>query len=123
MPPQSIRGPDWHFEAQTRVVEGKYIDRTTGKFLVDHGGGKFAGPLAVDIIIKSQHAQTAYCTVRAQRPYSMETILCHLMKVVEREKLQVDSVMATTYSIRVILSHELTREGSCEGTDDMLHVE
>ena len=66
------------------------------------------GPPAVDIIVRSQHIDTVKCIYRASRPFPMETLLCHIMKVVGDRKLELDSVIATTYAIRVTLAHELT---------------
>ena len=91
-------------------MDGKYCDRATGeiKIAADGDHQEYMGPPAVDIRIQSVHIDTAECSFRASRSFPMEAILCYIMKVVEKKKLELDSVLATTYSIRVTLSHELT---------------
>lgn len=129
MSPQSIRAPGWHSEHQTPVVDGKYIDPKTGKVCVatDDDHAEYNGPPVVDIIVRSQHIDTVDCMWRAPRAFRMEIILCNIMKVVEKEQVEVDSVMATPYSIRVFLTHELTTDRFYEiaraMTDDFFEVE
>ncbi|CAG9991004.1 unnamed protein product [Clonostachys byssicola] len=110
MYPLSIHTPGWHGEGKTPVVDGKYIDRKTGKLCTaaDDDHQEYEGPPAVDVIVKSQHADTTHCTYRQALAYPMEAILACMMKVVAKEKLEIDSVMATPYAIRIIISHELT---------------
>lgn len=105
-----FHGPGWHDESRTPVVDGKYYDRATGQVRTAPDGDhqEYSGPPSVDIIIKSQHIDTVHCTYRAARAFPMEVLLCHIMKVVGQRKLELDSVMATPYAIRVLLSHELT---------------
>jgi len=43
---------------------------------------------------------------RASRDLPTRTLLCHIMKVVEQHKLEIDSVNATEYSIRLVLCHQ-----------------
>lgn len=62
----------------------------------------------VDIIISNLHAETAHCLYRAVRPFPVEALLYRIMRVVYNKKLEIDSLTATQYTIRVILSHELT---------------
>ncbi|KAJ5338647.1 hypothetical protein N7452_005375 [Penicillium brevicompactum] len=119
--PLSFHGPGWHDEAQTPVVDGKYCDRATGeiKLAADGGYQEYMGPPAVDILIRSVHIDTIECSFRASRSFPMETLLCYIMKVVGKRKLELDSVMATTYSIRVILAHELTPDQFSDIAFDM----
>ncbi len=107
-----FHGPGWHDEARTPVVDGKYYDRATGEIRTASDGDhqEYMGPPAVDIVIRSQHIDTVQCVYRASRTLPMETLLGHIMKVVGEKKLELDSVIATTYTIRVILSHELGSE-------------
>ncbi|CAI7656859.1 unnamed protein product [Penicillium viridicatum] len=90
--PLEFHAPGWHDEERTPVVDGKYCDRATGEIKLASDGDhqESMGPPAVDIIVRSQHIDTIKCTYRASR------------------KLELDSVIATTYAIRVTLAHELT---------------
>ena len=108
--PLEFHAPGWHDEERTPVVDGKYCDRATGEIKLASDGDylEYMGPPAVDIIVRSQHIDTVNCIYRASRSFPMETLLCHIMKVVGDRKLELDSVIATTYSIRVTLAHELT---------------
>lgn len=107
--PLEFHAPGWHDEGKTPVVDGKYYDRATGEIkLADGDYQEYMGPPSVDILIRSVHCDTSHCAFRASRAFPMETLLCHIMKVVGDKKLELDSVMATTYSIRVTLAHELT---------------
>lgn len=117
----SFHGPGWHYEAQTPVVDGKYYDRATGEIKLASDGDhqEYMGPPSVDIIIRSVHIETIECSYRASRAFPMETLLCHIMKVVGDKKLELDSIMATTYSIRVTLAHELTTDQFSEISLDM----
>ncbi|KAF4509913.1 hypothetical protein G6O67_001848 [Ophiocordyceps sinensis] len=84
---------------RTPVVDGKYCDdRATGEIRVAaDGSGGYGGPPSVDVIV-----QNAYGGMfRASRLVSMEALLCHAMKVVGERKIRLDSVMATTYTLRV----------------------
>lgn len=105
-----FHGPGWHDEARTPVVDGKYYDRATGEIRLAADGDhqEYMGPPSVDIIIRSVHIDTVQCSYRVVRAFPMEILLCHIMKVVGDKKLELDSVIATTYSIRVTLAHELT---------------
>lgn len=108
--PLEFHAPGWHDEERTPIVDGKYYDRATGEIRLASEGDyqEYMGPPAVDIIVRSQHIDTVKCIYRASRPFPMETLLCHIMKVVGDKKLELDSVIATTYAIRVTLAHELT---------------
>jgi len=46
--------------------------------------------------------------VRAQRPLPHRTYLCHLMRVIEARNIDIDSLTATPYTIRLILRHEFS---------------
>ena|ERR1711934_483373 len=121
--PLEFHGPGWHDEARTPVVDGKYYDPATGEIRTASDGDhqEYTGPPGVDIIIRSQHIDTVECVYRAARSLPMETLLCHIMKVIEEKKLELDSVMATTYTIRVILSHDLRSEEFIEIASAMAH--
>lgn len=119
--PLTFHGPGWHGEERTPVVDGKYYDRATGEVcsVPDSGHQEYLGPPAVDIIISSLHEDSCNAKYRAARPLPMEVLLCHIMKVVEEKKLQLDSVSATPYAIRVMVAHELTVE---EFSDISIHT-
>ncbi|KXT05082.1 hypothetical protein AC578_7554 [Pseudocercospora eumusae] len=106
-----FHAPTWHYQNQTPVIDGKYIDRDTGETkTISVNQSEFLGPPAVDVVIRSQHEDTTQCVFRASRAVPMEALLGHIMGIVGEKKLQLDSVMATAYAIRVVLSHELTPE-------------
>lgn len=120
--PLEFHAPGWHDETQTPVVDGKYYDRVTGEIKSasdsDHHQ-EYMGPPAVDIIVRSQHVDTVKCVYRASRSFPMEALLCHIMKIVRDKKLVLDSVLATTYSIRIILAHKLTTDQFSDIAIDM----
>lgn len=105
--PRQFYAPEWHGEAQTPVVDGKYYDRATGELRVA-SGSYCGGPPEVDIIIQSIHEDTTQCCFRASRPFPVEVLLWHIMQEVHERKLEMDSLTATPYAIRVTLAHELT---------------
>ncbi|UNI13277.1 hypothetical protein JDV02_000034 [Purpureocillium takamizusanense] len=119
--PLEFHCPGWHDEGRTPVVDGKYYDRATGevRLAADGDHQEYIGPPAVDIIVRSQHIDTVQCAYRASRPFPMETLLCHIMKVVKERTLELDSVIATPFAIRIILSHELTPDQFSEIALDM----
>ncbi|OAQ62869.1 hypothetical protein VFPPC_16392 [Pochonia chlamydosporia 170] len=106
--PLEIYTPGWHSDVRTPVVDGKYYDKKTGELRIASDHEEYSGPPAVDIIIKSQHEDTCQCTYRAARPFPVEALLWQIMRVVHDRKLEVDSLIATTYAIRIILCHKLT---------------
>ncbi|CAK7219814.1 hypothetical protein SBRCBS47491_003978 [Sporothrix bragantina] len=110
--PLEFYGPGWHDEGKTPVVNGFYIDRATGESIAapdsDHHQ-EYNGPPAVDIIVSSIHEDTTQCTFRAGRYFPMEALLCHIVtNVVGKRKLELDSLVATPFAIRVTLAHALT---------------
>ncbi|GAB0145675.1 hypothetical protein EsHS_00006101 [Epichloe bromicola] len=116
---QEISTPGWHGDEQTPVVDGKYYDRKTGELRTAIGHQEYSGPPAVDILIKSQHVETADCCSRSARPFPVTALLCHMMRVVEERKLEIDSLVVTTYAIRLILDNEMTKEEFYEAADKM----
>jgi len=121
--PLEFHAPGWHDKGRTPVVDGKYYDRETGAVRLASEGDhqEYMGPPAVDIVVKSQHIDTVHCTYRAARSFPMAALLCHIMRVVGERKLEVDSVMATPYAIRIILSHELKPEEFGEIASEMVN--
>lgn len=119
--PLEFHAPGWHDDGRTPVVDGRYYDRATGEVRLTSDGDhqEYMGPPSVDIIVRSQHVDTTHCIYRATRAFPMEALLCHIMKVVGERKLEVDSVIATTYAIRINLSHVLTPERFSEVALDM----
>ncbi|PHH78887.1 hypothetical protein CDD82_2787 [Ophiocordyceps australis] len=116
--PQQFFSPGWHAEAHTPVVDGKYYDRASGE-VRDASGGEYSGPPAVDLVIMSLDAESSQCVYRAARPFPLEALLCHIMGIVKERKLEIDSLTATRFAIRIILSHELTVDQFNEVTDEM----
>ncbi|CAK7210655.1 hypothetical protein SEUCBS140593_000904 [Sporothrix eucalyptigena] len=121
--PLEFHAPGWHDEGNTPVVNGFYIDRVTGKPVAapdsDHHQ-EYMGPPCVDIIVTSIHEDTTQCVFRAARPFPMNALLCHIVSnVVGRRDLEVDSLMATPFAIRVTLAHPLTTEEFSEISMEM----
>ena len=104
--------PTWHDIGESPVVDGRYIDRTTGTVVAapeGDGHQEYMGPPAVDVIVQSIHEDTTQCVFRAARPFPMAALLRHIVtNVIGKRKLEIDSVVATPYAIRVILAHALT---------------
>ncbi|GKZ36771.1 hypothetical protein AbraIFM66950_007968 [Aspergillus brasiliensis] len=105
--PDEFFTPGWDAESNRPVVDGKYHEPKTGE-LRPAIGRQFAGPPAVDIIITNLHEESCGRVYRAQLPFRVERLLVWIMGVVEDRKLQLDSLNATPYAIRVVLAHELT---------------
>ncbi|VUC29236.1 unnamed protein product [Clonostachys rosea] len=124
MHPLSIYIPGWHAEGKTPVVGGKYLDSKTEKVrtAAEDEHQEYEGPPAVDVIVKSQHVDTAHCTFRQALAFPMEAILACMMKVVAKEKVEIKSVVATPYAIRIIISHEVTPDKFYELAVDMCNV-
>ncbi|CAH0002501.1 unnamed protein product [Clonostachys byssicola] len=102
--------PGWHGELRTPVVDGKYIHPKSGELRDikdDDSPGYYCGPPAVDIVIQNVAAKG---TFRKAQAFPMEGLLSVIMGVVREKNLSLDSIMATSYTIRVILSHEMTDE-------------
>ncbi|KAM4066827.1 hypothetical protein HRG_000845 [Hirsutella rhossiliensis] len=118
--PQQFYAPGWHEDAKTPVVDGKYYDRATGEVRVADAA-EYGGPPAVDIIVSSIHQDTVGCSTRAARPFPVEALLYHIMRVIHDGKLELDSLIATQYAIRVVLSHELTVDGFGDVADEMVN--
>ncbi|RAH63296.1 hypothetical protein BO85DRAFT_444592 [Aspergillus piperis CBS 112811] len=104
--PDELHTPSWHAASNRPIVDGKFNDPETGE-VRDAGGLVFSGPPAVDIIITNIHEGSSNNIFRAQLPFHMEKLLVWILRVVGERKLQLDSLNATSYAIRVVLSHEL----------------
>lgn len=107
--PDEIHCPDWHYEANRPIVDGKYNDPKTGE-LRALDGSVFSGPPAVDIVVMSIREITVDCCFRAQQPFAVEKLLAHIVKIINAQNLELDSLSVTKYAIRVILAHELSKE-------------
>ncbi|CAG9939670.1 unnamed protein product [Clonostachys rosea f. rosea IK726] len=114
--------PGWHGVLKTPVVDGKYIDPKSGELRTitndDTSPGYYSGPPAVDIVIQNVATDGIY---RMAQPFPMEALLSVIMGVIKEKNLSLDSVMATSYTIRVILSHEMTKEQYREIARKMMH--
>ncbi|GLB11241.1 hypothetical protein AtubIFM57258_008107 [Aspergillus tubingensis] len=104
--PDELHTPSWHAASNRPIVDGKFNDPETGE-VRDAGGLVFSGPPAVDIIITNIHEGSSNNIFRAQLPFRMEKLLAWILRVVGERKLQLDSLNATPYAIRVVLAHEL----------------
>ncbi|CAG9944031.1 unnamed protein product [Clonostachys rosea f. rosea IK726] len=121
--PLAIDSPGWHGEAKTPVIDGKYIDRKTGKIcLAGPHDQEFLGPPAVDIVINSIYSDDTPQVFHAQRSFPMEALLYQIMKVAKERKIALDSVTATPYAIRVILGQtEISKESFVEASLEMVN--
>lgn len=122
----SLRGEDfhpvhWDAEAKRPIVDGKYSDSKTGG-LRTSTGAVYTGPPSVDIIIMNLHEDSNGGIYRATRPFPVEKLLFHIMRIVHERGLQIDSVNATAYAIRIILAHELKKEAFIEAAHAMLNA-
>ncbi|KAF4987445.1 hypothetical protein FDECE_15435 [Fusarium decemcellulare] len=116
--PDEFHVPGWDEEAKRPIVDGKYNDPKTGE-LRTAAGYEYSGPPAVDIVVTSLHEDTTQCVYRAQRPFPVEKMLHQVMKVVHDRSLTIDSLIATTYHIRIVLAHEITPEEFSQISDEM----
>ncbi|KAL4895028.1 hypothetical protein BDV59DRAFT_200285 [Aspergillus ambiguus] len=107
--PDEIHAPAWDADTKRPIVDGKYNDPETGA-VCEARGGEYSGPPAVDIVITNLHEDSAGNIYRGQRPFPVEKLLCWIIGVVEKRNLKLDSLVATTYAIRVVLAHELDQE-------------
>lgn len=69
----------------------------------------------------SLHEDTTHCVYPAQRPFTVEKLLYQIILVVHDRKLQIDSLNATSYTIRIVLGHELLVEEFTEVADAMAY--
>ena len=120
--PKEVHGPVWHGEARTPVIDGKYHDPATDELRVASGDhGYYLGPPAVDMIVHSIHEATSNRTFRAARPFTVEVLLYQVMRVVHDRKLEIDSLNATPYAIRITLAHELSNDEFTEVALEMVN--
>lgn len=111
----------WDAEANRPIVDGKYIDPKTGE-LRPSTGAAYTGPSSVDIIIINLHEDSNEGIYRATRSFPMEKLLFHMMRIVHERELQIDSVNATAYAVRIIMAHELKKEEFIEAAHAMLNA-
>ncbi|CAK7203340.1 hypothetical protein SEUCBS139899_006071 [Sporothrix eucalyptigena] len=118
--PKEFHTDWWHYDANTPVVGGKYCDPATGETR-DMPDDKplYRGPPAVDIDIMNQYIRDTNQALRVQRSFPMEFLLCHILSVVDKRQLKLDTVVATHFTIRVILSHELSSDEFYEIAGEM----
>lgn len=114
--PKEIYTPGWHGEEKTPVVDGKYYDRKTGK-LIAATGAEYSGPPAVDLMVMSRHSKE--CNYYSARHFPVTDLICHILRVVEEQKLEIDSLVVTTYAIRLIINDEMTVERFTHVADRM----
>ncbi|UNI24511.1 hypothetical protein JDV02_010250 [Purpureocillium takamizusanense] len=108
--PLEFHTPGWHAAANTPVVDGKYLDRATGQVRTAADHVEYDGPPAVDIIIRNVHESSVECVFRAARPFPLRALLCHMARLLEEKNIELDSLFAAPYAIRVTLAHEFTHE-------------
>ncbi|KAL4878031.1 hypothetical protein BJY04DRAFT_221601 [Aspergillus karnatakaensis] len=116
--PSGIHTPPWDATGKRPIVDGKYNDPITGEIRTA-SGDEYAGPPSVDIIITNTHESSGECMYRTQRPFAMEKLLCWMMRVVGERGIELDSVVATEYAIRIVLEQELDPDGFYEVADVM----
>ncbi|RMJ17216.1 hypothetical protein CDV36_003121 [Fusarium kuroshium] len=111
----------WDAEANRPIVDGQYNDPRTGELRTSTGAA-YMGPPSVDIIIMNLHQDSNEGIYRATRPFPMEKLLFHMMRIVHERGLQIDSINSTAYAIRIILAHELKKEEFVETAHAMLNA-
>ncbi|KAL1889991.1 hypothetical protein Sste5346_008570 [Sporothrix stenoceras] len=130
---KSFHTPGWHGDADTPVVDNKYIDKDTGKVVVvppDHA--EYLGPPAIDIIISCLHDSNEGGTGegaphghrRSMRAFPMDALLRHVLRVAYRHKHQgvyIDSVMATPFAIRLTIGGDFSSDEYDTITDEMMN--
>ncbi|KAL2674093.1 hypothetical protein Neosp_012539 [[Neocosmospora] mangrovei] len=116
---QQFRPVYWDAEDKRPIVDGKHNDPQTGELRISTGAA-YSGPPSVHIIIMNLHEDSNEGIFSATRSFPMEKLLFHMMRIVHERNLQVDSVNATQYAIRIILAHELNREEFNEAARAML---
>lgn len=114
--PKEIYTPGWHGDEKTPVVDGKYHDRKTGK-LIKASGAEYSGPPAVDFMVMSRHSDK--CSYYAARPFPVTDLTCHVLRIVEELKLEIDSLVVTTYAIRLLINNEMDVEEFSHMADRM----
>lgn len=119
MHPDEFHAPGWDEESKRPIIDGKYNDPKTGE-LREAKGMVYSGPPAVDLVVMNLHEATANSVFRIQQAFPVERILYHVMKVVHAGKIQIDSLTATQYAVRIVLAHELTQEGFDKFYGDIL---
>lgn len=55
------------------------------------------------------------------RAFPMEALLGHIMRVVGKRKLGIDSETATPFAIRVLIAQDITTDEFLEITDEMVN--
>ncbi|KAK5994622.1 hypothetical protein PT974_05103 [Cladobotryum mycophilum] len=116
--PDEFHSPGWDDDAKRPIVDGKYNDPATGE-LRSATGYIYAGPPAVDMVIMNLHESSNTHIFRAQRSFPVEKLLFQIMRVVHDRELEIDSINATAYAIRIVLAHELTSEEFAEVYQEM----
>ncbi|KAJ4320928.1 hypothetical protein N0V84_005632 [Fusarium piperis] len=111
----------WDAKAKRPIVDDKYNDPKTGE-LRTSTRAIYMGPPSVDIIIMNLHEDSNEGIYCATRPFPVEKLLFHMMRIVHEHGLQIDSVNATAYAIRIILTHELKKEEFIEAAHAMLNA-
>ncbi|KAK1753809.1 hypothetical protein QBC47DRAFT_430829 [Echria macrotheca] len=107
----------------TPVIDGQYYDRATGELRNSNNHEVHMAPPAVGIVIRNVHENALECTFRAARRSPMDALLCHILRVVTKHKLTLDSVVAKTYTICVVLADELTVGGFYKIAQEMVSGE
>jgi hypothetical protein len=96
----------WDYDHKRPIVDGKFEHPVTGLVTTaSKGSYSYLGPPNVDIVVMNLH-EKADC-YRAARPFPVERVLWHVMKVIKEMGLQFHSVNATPYSVTIVLASDL----------------
>lgn len=119
----SFHAAGWHADLHTPVVDNKYYDPATGELVttVERDHHEYQGPPAVDLVITSFYEGADTCHHRAMRAFPMVALLAHILRVVDRRKLGIDTVTATPYAIRVIIADHITSDTFYKIADEMVN--
>ncbi|KAJ6442750.1 hypothetical protein O9K51_03925 [Purpureocillium lavendulum] len=104
--PWEIHAPQW-VEGKTPVVDGKYIDLKTGD-LKEATSNWRLGPPAVNCAIYA--ISTGIRVAQNQMTFPVDKVLWRLINAVHKYDVEVDSLTATPYTVRLILRHDFSME-------------
>ncbi|OAA60988.1 hypothetical protein SPI_05012 [Niveomyces insectorum RCEF 264] len=107
--PDQFHAGSWDWLARRPIVDNKIEDPVTGQVRTA-GPEQVDGPPSVDLVITNLHDE-ATGTYRASRPFPMEKLLAHVLRVVDVRKIALHAVTATRYSVTVVLVDDLVAAG------------
>jgi hypothetical protein len=96
----------WDDDHKRPIIDGKFEHPVTGLVTTTSTDSySYLGPPSVDIVILNLHESGG--VYRAARPFPVEKVLWHVMRVVKEMGLQLHSLNASTYSATIVLASDL----------------